>query len=129
MNIVAAVNRDRAVFDGAIGGNGHDGLVFIVKARLVVGHVTHLDLVVPVTLVAFDNDEIARLQRGQMCSSDGSGSPRNSLTTAQREPDTTATCEAPALRWRKLSRPSWSMSNEWCACLTVDTRSHGQSVR
>ena len=35
---------------------------------------------------------------------------------------TDATSEAPALRWRKLSRPSWSMSKEWWACLTVEMR-------
>src|SRR5580704_16409769 len=40
---------------------------------------------------------------------------------AQRRLDTIATSLAPACRCSQESLPGWSVSNSWCACLTVAT--------
>src|SRR5512134_2581786 len=53
----------------------------------------------------------------------GSGAPRSSVMSAQRLPETTATCAAPARRWRALSVSPSSIWNSWWACLTVATLS------
>ena len=69
------------------------------------------DLVVAFALVAFDDHKIAGRQAWpEHHPTAARSSSSSSWISAQRLDETTATSEAPALRWRKESRPSWSMS-------------------
>src|SRR6516164_4764817 len=58
-----------------------------------------------------------------------SGASRSSCTMAQRRNEPTTTSVAPAMRWVWESLPGRSMSNEWWACLTVDTVSPRATMR
>ena len=111
-HVIPVKNRNLGTRNGTCGGDGDDGWIIAREMGMVEIQIAHFDLVMGVALVAFDDDEITGRQLVQDVIKARFGFSRNSWMMAQRPFETTATSVAPALRWRKLSRPSWSMSKE-----------------